>query len=82
MGMTDLEKRTLKNSACVMEAVAAPIPDACRISGLSRSEIYRRLAAGDIHAVKSGSRTLILMESLRAHLASLPLATFRAPKKQ
>ena len=54
------------------------IPDACHISGLSRSEIYRRLAAGDIRAVKSGSRTLIVMDSLRAHLASLPTATFRA----
>jgi hypothetical protein len=62
-----------------LDPIAAPIPDACRISGLSRSEIYRRLSAGDIRAVKSGSRTLILMDSLRAHVASLPLATFRAP---
>jgi excisionase family DNA binding protein len=80
MGMTDLEKRALKGSAAFAEVFAAPIPEACRISGLSRSEIYRRLAAGDIRAVKSGSRTLILMDSLRAHLTSLPLATFRAPR--
>ena len=80
MGMTDIEKRALKGGAPFMEPLAAPIPDACRISGLSRSEIYRRLVTGDIRAVKSGSRTLILMDSLRAHLASLPLATFRAPK--
>ena len=80
MGMTDVEKRVLKGGAAFMEPLAAPIPDACRISGLSRSEIYRRLSAGDIHAIKSGSRTLILMDSLRAHLASLPAATFRAPK--
>ena len=31
-------------------------------------------------AVKSGSRTLVLMASLRAHLDSLPTATFRNPK--
>lgn len=82
MGMTDEERRRLKKSGggVSLEPLAAPIPDACRISGLSRSEIYRRLAAGDIHALKSGSRTLILMESLRAHLASLPAATFRCPK--
>ena len=80
MGMTEIEKRILKGGASFMETLAAPIPDACCISGLSRSEIYRRLAAGDIRAVKSGSRTLILMDSLRAHLASLPAATFRAPK--
>lgn len=80
MGMTDIEKRALKDGASFTETLAAPISDACRVSGLSRSEIYRRLAAGDIHAVKSGSRTLILMNSLRAHIASLPAATFRAPK--
>lgn len=80
MGMRDVEKRALKGVAAFTESLAASIPDACRISGLSRSEIYRRLAAGDIHAVKSGSRTLILMDSLRAHLANLPPATFRTPR--
>ena len=63
-----------------MEPVALPIPEAQRVSGLSRSEIYRRLATGDIRAIKSGSRTLILTDSLRAHMASLPVATYRAPK--
>jgi hypothetical protein len=80
MGMTDVEKRALRGGIAFIEPIAAAIPDACRVSGMSRSEIYRRLAAGDIRAVKSGSRTLILMDSLRAHLASLPAATFRAPK--
>jgi hypothetical protein len=80
MGMTDVEKRVLKGGAPFTEVLAAPIPDACRVSGLSRSEIYRRLATGDIRAVKSGARTLILMDSLRAYLTSLPPATFRAPK--
>jgi excisionase family DNA binding protein len=80
MGMTDVEKRAIKGGVPFMEPLAAPIPDACHISGLSRSEIYRRLAAGDIRAVKSGSRTLILIDSLRAYMASLPLATFRAPR--
>jgi Helix-turn-helix domain len=80
MGVTEIEKRVLKGGASFMEVVAAPIPDACRISGLSRSEMYRRLATGDIRAVKSGSRTLILMDSLRAHLARLPAATFRPPR--
>lgn len=88
MDLTHDEKRTLRVSRHTterlaepaLEPIAAAIPRACHISGLSRSEIYRRLAAGDIRAVKSGSRTLILMDSLRAHLASLPPATFRAPR--
>jgi excisionase family DNA binding protein len=56
------------------------IQEAVRISGLSRSELYRRLSDGKVQAVKSGARTLITMDSLRAHLASLPVATFRAPR--
>ncbi len=52
--------------------LAVPIPEAVQLSGISRSELYRRLAAGHVRAVKSGARTLILMDSLRAHLASLP----------
>lgn len=88
MGLPHDEKRTLKGSSRTseglavsgLEPIAAAIPRACHISGLSRSEIYRRLAAGDIHAVKSGARTLILMDSPRAHLANLPAATFRGPK--
>ena len=60
--------------------LALTIHEAVRISGLSRSELYRRLSDGKVRAVKSGSRTLILMDSLQAHLASLPPATFRASK--
>lgn len=62
------------------DPLAVPIPEAVRLSGISRSELYRRLATGQVLAVKSGTRTLILMDSLRAHLTGLPPATFRAPK--
>lgn len=78
MGMTDENRRRLKGSGATIERLAVAIPEATIISGLSRSEIYRRLAAGDIRAVKSGSRTLVLVDSLRAHIASLPAAEFRA----
>lgn len=64
-----------------VEPLAAPIPAACLIAGISRTELYRALGRGDIKAVKMGRRTLILMDSLRAYLASLPPATFRAPRK-
>jgi hypothetical protein len=80
MGMTEEDRRRLKDSGQSADLITAPIGEASRVSGLSRSEIYRRLAAGDIRAVKSGARTLILMDSLRAHLRNLPPATFRAPK--
>jgi len=80
MVMTAEDRRRLKGSGHATDPITAPIPEASRVSGLSRSEIYRRLAAGDLRAVKSGSRTLVVMDSLREHLAGLPPATFRHPK--
>ena len=70
-----METETIRTSP-----LAVTIHEAVRVSGLSRSELYRRLADGKVQAVKSGSRTLVLMDSLRAHLASLPPATFLAPR--
>jgi hypothetical protein len=64
----------------VAEPLTVTIPEAVRLSGLSRSELYRRLSDGQVRAVKAGSRTLIVMDSLRGHIASLPAATFRRPK--
>ena len=61
------------------EPLAVNIPETSRITGWSRSVIYRDLAAGKLRAVKSGTRTLILMDSIRQRLASLPPAAFRAP---
>ena len=72
--------RKMTTKSLHIDPLAVPIPEAVRLSGISRSELYRRLATGHIRAVKSGARTLVLMDSLRAHLTSLPPATFRAPK--
>ena len=55
----------------------APIPAAVTYSGHSRSVLYLLLSEGKIRAVKAGRTTLIDMESLRSHLASLPSAEFR-----
>jgi hypothetical protein len=68
-----------RNSGGV-EPLALPLARATLVSGLSRSELYRRLAAGDLQAVKAGKRTLILAASLRAYLAGLPPAAFRPPR--
>jgi hypothetical protein len=62
-----------------MQPLAVTIPEAVRLSGLSRSELYRQLSAGRIGARKSGSRTLILWASLKAHIDALPTASFRPP---
>jgi hypothetical protein len=61
------------------QPLTVTICEATRLSGLSRSEIYRRLVAGDITARKSGCRTLIIWASLQAHIEGLPPAEFRVP---
>jgi hypothetical protein len=52
------------------------VKDACQWSHLSRSEVYRQLAAGTIRAVKLRSRTFVLMDSLHHFIANLPAAKF------
>jgi len=63
-----------------IQPLTVTIPEAARLSGLSRSELYRQLSAGRIRACKAGSRTLIVWESLKAHVEALPPAAFRAPR--
>ena|SRR5690349_16039470 len=55
------------------------VPEACRISGYSRSELYRRLASGDLEGVKMGRSLRIVMGSIYSSLASLPRAEFGSP---
>lgn len=51
---------------------AATVNDAVRLSGLSRTELYRLMGEGAISAKKSGRRTLIMMESVRDYVQRLP----------
>jgi excisionase family DNA binding protein len=57
--------------------ITATIPEVGRLTGLSRSKIYRLLALEKLQAVKSGRSTLVLMASVTEYLASLPPAKFR-----
>jgi excisionase family DNA binding protein len=41
--------------------------------GMSRSTIYRLLANGDLEARKAGDSTMILMSSIEAYCAGLPV---------
>lgn len=63
-----------------VQPLTVTIHEAVRLSGLSRSELYRQLSAGRVQARKSGARTLIVWASLQTHINGLPPATFRAPK--
>ena len=64
-----------------IEPILVRLDDAVRISGLSRTVIYMKLASGDLIARKAGKRTLVEMASLRALVDRLPVATIRAPRR-
>lgn len=48
-----------------LEPISVRIPDAVRMTGLSRSRIYELMKAGEIEYIKVGGSTLIPVESLR-----------------
>lgn len=89
MGMTDVDRRALKGDSLTAFATPAPpqpdpltvrIAEAARISGFSRSEIYRRAGRGEIILLKCGKSTLVDMASLRAAVVALPHASIRQPR--
>lgn len=47
-------------------AISYTLPDAERISGLSKATLYRHAAAGRLRLVRVGRRTLACGDSLRA----------------
>ena len=51
--------------------IAVTIPDAVKLSGMSRTSIYDAMNRG-LPAFKAGRRTLIRVADLQAYLASLP----------
>lgn len=48
------------------EPISVRVPEAVRMTGLSRSRIYELMKSGDIRFAKVGSSTLILVDSLRS----------------
>ena len=58
-----------------LEPISVKIPQAVRLTGLSRSRIYELMKSGDIEFAKVGSSTLIMVESLRRFLHSRSSAT-------
>jgi len=64
------------------DTISHTIADAVKISGLGRTMLYELIGAGKIEARKAGNRTLILVASLRAYIASLPMAEIRSGQRR
>ena len=56
----------------IIPPLAVSIAEACRISGVCKTSIYAAIKAGTLSVKKSGRRTLVPIDSLKAWLAGLP----------
>ncbi len=54
--------------------LAVTIKEGTRLMGISRTRTYELIKGRQLEAVKAGRRTLLIMESVRSYLASLPRA--------
>ena len=57
-----------KAEAVIPEPISVRIPEAVRLTGLSRSRIYELMKSREIEFVKVGSSTLIPFNSLRGFI--------------
>ncbi len=64
--------------AMATKPLALRIPQAIRVSGISRSGLYRLAASGDVVFLKCGRCTLVEFASLEAVIGKLPKVKVKA----
>jgi excisionase family DNA binding protein len=77
MGMTEEDRRRLKGGNTA-ERLAVRPQEAAVMIGESRSTVYRLIHTGALIAVKRGSGTLVMVDSIHRHLDNLPRFDSRA----
>ena len=65
-----------------VEPILCSVPQGCQMIGIGTQGMYELIGAGLVKAVKRGTRTLLVVESLKAYADSLPLATVAAPRQR
>ena len=63
-----------------VEPILCSVPQGCQMLGIGTQGLYDLLGAGLIKGVKRGTRTLLVVESLKEYAAKLPAATVAPPK--
>lgn len=62
--------QTTGEAPLAIDPISVRIPEAVRMTGLSKSKIYQLIASGDIDAAKVGRATVVFVDSLRSFLRS------------
>ncbi|MDB5721884.1 MAG: DNA-binding protein [Alphaproteobacteria bacterium] len=64
-----------------VQPISLRLPDAVRLTGLSRSTLYELMRSGDIEHLKVGRATLIPYRSLQSFVEQRSKAGTRSPKE-
>jgi hypothetical protein len=65
-----------------VEPILCSVPQGCQMLGIGTQGLYDLLGAALIKGVKRGTRTLLVVESLKTYAASLPPAVVAPPRKR
>jgi hypothetical protein len=65
-----------------VDPILCSVPQGCQMLGIGTQGLYDLLGAGLVKAVKRGTRTLLVVESLKAYAHTLPPAKVAAPKER
>jgi hypothetical protein len=65
-----------------VEPILCSVPQGCQMIACGIQGMYDLIGAGKVQAVKRGTRTLLVVESLRTYAASLPPAQVAVPRQR
>jgi hypothetical protein len=65
-----------------IEPILCSIPQGCQMLSIGTQGMYDLIGAGEVEAVKRGTRTLLVVESLRRYAKKLPAAVIAPPRQR
>jgi hypothetical protein len=63
-----------------VDPILCSVPQGCQYLSIGTQGMYDLIGAGLVKAVKRGTRTLLVVESLKAYANTLPAAVVAPPK--
>jgi len=65
-----------------VEPILCSVPQGCQMIGIGTQGMYDLIGAGLVEAKKKGTRTLLVVASLKAYADSLPPAVIAPPRQR
>jgi hypothetical protein len=65
-----------------VEPILCSVPQGCQMLSIGTQGMYDLIGSGLVEAVKRGTRTLLVVESLKTYAKSLPAATVAPPRRR